>query len=331
LSERAIELRLRINFKVILFAMLLIHVFVLKTRILEQIASLAPSRIVQMGGAKNKAKTAATPFKLRDIRTIGSRESKRHDTIYAQKTPFKTNQISDKKFGSVPTPPTFMKPPMNPSPMTGKTSSPAPAKKNLSLKDLQDNKPVVAKQMVRPGTRPTIAKATEKMPKAKMLKGVSMKRDEIGTMARSESANALSGDPRAQSLSNSDVLVNLEVPEGVNPDELNEYELKFYGFQRRTAIGYVNTFYKHLDKFQRENPHKQFQLTDTKQVMTGRLTYDKEGNIMQIKMMRWSNVGELQNFFEDVFKDMDTLHNPPQALWEKNGEFSIYFSLVING
>ncbi|MFL5785213.1 MAG: hypothetical protein ACJ76H_11420, partial [Bacteriovoracaceae bacterium] len=189
MSERAIELRLRINFKVILFIMLLIHVFVLKTRILEQIASLAPSRIAQMGGAKNKAKTAATPFKLRDIRTIGSRESKRHDTIYAQKTPFKTNQISDKKFGSVPTPPTLMKPSMNPSPKSGPTS--APEHKQLSLKDLQDNKPVVAKQMVRPGTRPTIAKATDKMPKAKMLKGVSMKRDEIGTMARSESANAL--------------------------------------------------------------------------------------------------------------------------------------------
>jgi hypothetical protein len=209
--------------------------------------------------------------------------------------------------------------------------TPTPPKKQISLKDLQDNKPVIAKQMVRPGTRPTVAKAMEKVDTSKMLKGVSLKGEEIGKFARAESANVLAGDPRAQSLSNSDVLVNLEVPEGVNPDELNEYELKFYGFQRRTAIGYVNSFYKHLDKFQRENPHKQFPLTDSKQVMTGRLTYDSQGNIMQIKMMRWSNVDQLQGFFEEVLKDMDTLHNPPRALWERNGEFSIYFSLVING
>jgi hypothetical protein len=65
--------------------------------------------------------------------------------------------------------------------------------------------------------------------------------------------------------------------------------------------------------------------------MTGRLTYDTKGNITQIKMVRWSNVDQLQDFFVDVLKDMDTLHNPPQALWEKNGEFSIFFSLVVNG
>ena len=117
----------------------------------------------------------------------------------------------------------------------------------------------------------------------------------------------------------------------MNPDELNEYELMFYGFQRRTAIGYVNSFYKKLDKFQRENPHIQFPMTDTKQVMTGRLTYDEKGNIKQIKMIRWTNVDRLQGFFEEVLKDMDTLHNPPKPLWSKTGEFSIFFSLVING
>jgi hypothetical protein len=143
--------------------------------------------------------------------------------------------------------------------------------------------------------------------------------------------NAMEDSRSNPSLSNSDILVNLEVPEGVNPDELNKYELMFYGFQRRTAMNYINSFFKHLDKFQRENPHKNFPMTDSKQVMTGRLTYDEKGNIKQIKMIRWTNVDQLQGFFENVLKDMDTLHNPPTALWEKSGEFSIFFSLVING
>src|SRR5690606_36035176 len=109
--------------------------------------------------------------------------------------------------------------------------------------------------------------------------------------AQSGGRNAarVSGDPRARSLNNSDILVNLEVPEGVHPDELNKYELMFYGFQRRTAILYINSFYTNLDRFQREDPHLQFPMTNSKQVMTGRLTYDEKGNVKQIKMLRWSN------------------------------------------
>ncbi len=72
-------------------------------------------------------------------------------------------------------------------------------------------------------------------------------------------------------------------------------------------------------------------MTENKQVMTGRLTYDEKGNIKQIKMIRWSNEERLQGFFENVLKEMDVLHNPPQALWEKQGEFSIFFSFVVNG
>jgi hypothetical protein len=316
MSERSIELRLRINFPAILFAVLAMHAVVMGTRTLERLGNIGQG---PRGNNRNKSsKLANSPFKLRDIRTVGSKESRKHDSMYLAKTPFKTNQISDKKYGQTPSPSQALRP--------------VPPKKSLSLSDLQDNKPVVAKKVeraVRPGTRPQVAKAA--LEKTKTLPGISLKGQEIGKFARAESANSLSGDPRAQSLSNSDILVNLEVPEGVNPDELNQYELMFYGFQRRTAIGYVNSFYKQLDKFQRENPHKQFPMISNKQIMTGRLTYDNEGNIKQIKMIRWSNNDDLQGFFETVLKDMDTLHNPPRALWEKAGEFSIFFSLVVNG
>lgn len=312
MSERSIELRLRLNFPAILFAVVAMHAMVLGTRTLEKLGNIGQGR----GSSRDKQKTAKVeaPFRLRDIRTVGSKNSKIKDSAYLAKTPFKTKEISEKKFGQAPAPTRLIEAP----------------KKSISLSDLQDNKPVVTKTTpVRPGTRPQIAKAA--MEKVNVLKGVSLKGEEIGKFARAESANALSGDPRAQSLNNSDILVNLEVPEGVNPDELNQYELMFYGFQRRTAIGYVNSFYKHLDKFQRENPHKHFPMTQDKQVLTGRLTYDSQGNIMQIKMIRWSNNDDLQGFFEKVLKDMDTLHNPPRALWQKSGEFSIFFSLVLNG
>jgi hypothetical protein len=298
MSERGIELKLRINFPVILFTVFAIHALLLGAKKMD----LFTAALKNQSRDRNR-----NPLRIRDIKTIGSKESKRHDTVYVAKSPSPTQKIAKDMF----------------RPMT-----PPPAKKSISLADLQDNHPVETKKPVRPGTRPEIAKAVEQ---TKTLSAISLKGEQIQRFAQSESAASLSGDPRTATLNNSDILVNLEVPEGVNPDELNKYELMFYGFQRRTAIGYINSFYKNLDKFQRENPHLQFPMTDTKQVMTGRLTYDSQGNIVQIKMIRWSNVDRLQDFFVDVLKDMDTLHNPPQALWEKTGEFSIFFSLVVNG
>lgn len=303
MSEHAIELRLRINFPVIFFTVLAVHAFFIGTKTFESIST----------SVKNQSREKdQTPLRIKDIRTVGKRDGKSHNMA---------DLLQMRKGQPVPRP---MKTPSSPlSPSTPVLP------KSLALSDLQENRPVMPKKLVRPGTRPEIAKSA--IEKTKTLSALSLKGNQIQKFVQGENAVALSGDPRAAALNNTDVLVNLEVPEGVDQDELNKYELMFYSFQKRTATGYINNFYKHLDKFQRENPHMTFPMTDQKQTMTGRVTYDSKGNITQIKMIRWSNEQRLQNFFEDVLKDMDTLHNPPQALWERTGEFSIFFSLVLNG
>lgn len=303
MSERGIEIKFRINFPVIFFTVLTLHAVLFGTKTLEKLT--AASR--KDNREKNRENT---PLRIKDIRTVGKRDGKSHNMA----------DLLQPRRGA-PVLPTF-KPP-------GAMGAMGAPKKSLALSDLQDNRPVVAKKLVRPGTRPEVAKTA--IEKTKTMNAISLKGNQIQKFAQGENAAALSGDPRAAALNNTDVLVSLEVPEGVNPDELNKYELMFYSFQKRTATGYINSFYKHLDKFQRENPHLNFPMTQTKQTMTGRLTYDSKGNITQIKMIRWSNEDRLQDFFTEVLKEMDTLHNPPQALWEKNGEFSIFFSLVLNG
>ncbi len=129
----------------------------------------------------------------------------------------------------------------------------------------------------------------------------------------------------------SDAVVSIEVPEGIEPDELNQYELMFYGFQKRTAINYVNSILRNLDKFQKKYPNYRIPTTG-RITMTARITYDPEGNVQQIKMIRWTHVSELQNLFEDIVKNIDQLHNPPKTLWEKSGEFSMFYTLeILNG
>lgn len=205
----------------------------------------------------------------------------------------------------------------------------------VSLADLgggqevpQPTKEVVqAPKVQRPGTRP---EAFPSKPKA--MNAISLKSQEFKNINKSFPSGGLSiSDMMSGAQKISDAVVSIEVPDGVNPDELNEYELMFYGFQKRTAINYVNSILKNIDKFQKSHPNYKVQ-TAGRITMTARISYDKEGNVKQIKMVRWTHEQPMQDLFEDIVKNIDQLHNPPKTLWEKNDEFAMFYTLeIING
>ena len=307
----SVSLKIKLNYQVILIFILVLHAWFLTFEKLPVYSSQTQEDLTPVSEKR--------ALNIRRIKTLGARDSEIQDSTYLSKSEVSSPQITKDRFA----------PTLNKSQQT--VTRP---QKLLSLKDFvekplrtQEVKKVTAKAGARPGTRPGMGPPE----RAKALDAIKLRGSQISQFSNASDAAAISGDPRAASLSNSDIMVKLEVPEGVSEKELNEYELMFYGFQRRTAIGYINAFYKNLDKFERENPHKQFPLTEDKQIMTGRMTFDHKGNVKQIKMVRWTNVERLQDFFVDVLKDMDTLHNPPKLLWERDKEFTVFFSLVING
>jgi hypothetical protein len=191
-------------------------------------------------------------------------------------------------------------------------------KSPIALKDLAventsaSGSPKTVQQ--RPGTRPVVMGL-----KSKELKEIA-KSIPSGGLALS---NTMAGTQKV-----SDAVVSIEVPDGIEPDELNKYELMFYSFQKRTAMNYINSVIKNLNKFQKTYPHYRLP-TSKKLTMTARVTYDPQGNVMQIKMIRWTHVNEMQDMFENIVKEIDQLHNPPKALWEKQGEFSMFYTLEI--
>lgn len=186
--------------------------------------------------------------------------------------------------------------------------------KKLSFNDLkvsEDRQP-----HTRPGDMPQTRTA---------LKGISFENNELKKMAYESfggAHNKLSGDK---------ISLKYEVPNGKSLDDLNEAELRLYGFLKRGAKNYTTSIMAELHDFELKYPHLNFPLTDTKQVMTGRLTYDEKGNLKQIKMIRWTNVDKLQGFFENVLKRMEIMQNPPKELWAENGEFTVFITLQING
>lgn len=191
----------------------------------------------------------------------------------------------------------------------GETTKPTPARKTVEISRVAPP---------RPGQIPTAAPAA--------LTGVRYGADELKKMSK---------DPMYQGgseiLTTDRVALNFELPEGKNPDELNESQMRLYGFIRRGAMKYVNSISAEIKQFELRNPHLQFPIVENKQILTGRLVYDNEGNLKQIKMVRWSNNDKLQGFFENVLKRLENLQNPPKELWVENGEFTVFVTLQING
>jgi hypothetical protein len=208
------------------------------------------------------------------------------------------------------------------------------ARDQVSLRDLaigggrpEMAQPVATPKVQRPGTRPEVAASPSPV---RAMNQMSLRSKEFKDFSRSFPSGGLAiSDMITGAQKISDAVVSIEVPEGIEPDELNQYELMFYGFQKRTAINYVNSILRNLDKFQKKYPTYRIPTTG-RITMTARITYDPEGNVQQIKMIRWTHVSELQNLFEDIVKNIDQLHNPPKKLWEKNGEFSLFYTVVVS-
>ena len=197
----------------------------------------------------------------------------------------------------------------------------APKGSELNLADLQAPPPTQIAPKPSPKQVPT--------PTTKPIQALSLDNESVKNFMQS-TPNAGAAGEYARAFGESDVMVEMEVPKGVPEDELNKYELVFYSFRKRTALNYINSFYNELSDFQRTNPHLRFPLTADKTSMTGRITYDEKGDIVRIKMLKWTNKKKLQEFFLQVLKNMNSLPNPPEVIIE-DGEFHVYYSLTVNG
>lgn len=127
----------------------------------------------------------------------------------------------------------------------------------------------------------------------------------------------------------SDLDIKFELPKGVPEDELNPRELVFYSFQKRTIQAYINSFIKELNHLSAKERANGVLLTNKKQTLAGRLTYDKNGDIVKIKTLAWSDEDKVQDFFLKILKNINSLPNPPKEIIE-NDQFAINFILNLN-
>ncbi len=124
--------------------------------------------------------------------------------------------------------------------------------------------------------------------------------------------------------------MQLEPPDGVSEDELNSMEKIFYSFQKRTFRTYVGSFLRKYQQTLLSKPIVKETIKNEKHRLAGRVIFDKDGNIISIKIIRSSHSDEIHEMFEETLKDMYKLPNPPKDLLSKKGQFTIYYQLRIN-
>ncbi|WP_127714699.1 hypothetical protein [Halobacteriovorax sp. HLS] len=124
--------------------------------------------------------------------------------------------------------------------------------------------------------------------------------------------------------------IQFEPPEGVPEDELNSAEKIYFSFQKRTYEKYVNSFVKTYYEILRSNPIIKDAINNQRHRLNGRVTFDSNGYIIAVKIMRSSQSDEIHKLFEKTLDQMRSIPNPPKDLVQKDGTFTIYYSLYIN-
>ena len=119
-------------------------------------------------------------------------------------------------------------------------------------------------------------------------------------------------------------------PQGLPLDELNSLERKFYAFKRRVNHYYVATFMQTYQHYLLAHPaFNEYIATLAPQHLTGRLTYDEQGNLMAIKIQRWSEDDPLETLFEQVLAKLTTIQNIPQEFLNHEQQLVIYYNFYL--
>lgn len=123
--------------------------------------------------------------------------------------------------------------------------------------------------------------------------------------------------------------MNFSPPKGVSEEELNSEEKVYYAFQKRAYTNYINSFISEYRRMTDIKPRIKNSLMNNRHELSGKIIFDKEGNILSTKVMKWSAHDDIQELFDRTLKNLSSLPNPPESLL-RNGQFTVYYQLNIN-
>lgn len=141
--------------------------------------------------------------------------------------------------------------------------------------------------------------------------------------------NIAPGTDAKKLLGKSGFNLKFEPVEGVSEDELNPAEKIFFSFQKRTFERYYLSFVKSYNNLILQKPLLKNALMNGGHLLTGEIRFDKEGNIVRIRILQSSKNDDIHRLFEQTLKSIGKMPNPPEAFIKNKDQFSIFYQLQI--
>lgn len=162
------------------------------------------------------------------------------------------------------------------------------------------------------------------------IKALKLTGKEIERFLKDNKARRVRYQQFTPTLNNSQVSVQMEIPKGLKIEKVDQIQNVFYSFQRRISLAYVNSFYNKLSDFEFKNPHLTFPMTNKEITLQAVATFDLDGNLQKIKMVRWTDRDQLQDFFVNVLDGIQSIPNPPKDIVKEKETFRVFYTLKLN-
>ena len=119
-------------------------------------------------------------------------------------------------------------------------------------------------------------------------------------------------------------------PEGMKDTEFNDMSKILYSFKKRMFESYINSLLTSYEQVQLERPLIRNAMHTERHLLTGKITFDKMGNIMQINILKSSSNDDIHHLFDKTLQGINSLPNPPKMLLQGRDEFVVYYQFSIN-
>jgi hypothetical protein len=127
-----------------------------------------------------------------------------------------------------------------------------------------------------------------------------------------------------------DLMMNIQIPEGVPEDELNKIEQIYYSFRKRIFIQYVNSLISGVSDHNRISPLFRFPMTSEKKRLNVQAVFDSEGELISVRPLSKAKIAKLDNLFLQTIKNINRIPNIPPSLLNHNNQLVVQFGLILN-
>jgi hypothetical protein len=121
----------------------------------------------------------------------------------------------------------------------------------------------------------------------------------------------------------------MDIPQGVKFNQLNRYDKILYGFTIRLQSLFQSSIIKNFLDAEFANPNFSKQAAQQTTKIRGKVTYDKNGQLIRVYSLNGAQYKLLQDAFMNSLNDVHIIQNIPDLVFNENDNFHLEINLEV--